>query len=109
MHERVGTPSTSTVHAPQWPSPHATFVPVSISSSRSASASVVPTSERSSYPCPLIVSSGSGCHRLDVGQVDQAEREAGRDAPFRVVFDVGQFLPEIARCHEQLMDAFDGR
>ena len=43
MHDSVGTPSTSTVHAPQCPSPHATFVPVSVSSSRSASASVVPT------------------------------------------------------------------
>ena len=29
MHESVGTPSTSTVHAPQWPSPQAIFVPVS--------------------------------------------------------------------------------
>ena len=48
MHESVGVPSTSTVHAPQWPSPQATFVPVSDSSSRSASASVVPTGERTS-------------------------------------------------------------
>src|SRR5439155_13530248 len=46
MHESVGTPSMSTVHAPQWPSPQATLVPVSDSSSRSASASVVPTLER---------------------------------------------------------------
>ena len=29
MHESVGSPSTSTVHAPQCPSPQATFVPVS--------------------------------------------------------------------------------
>ena len=45
MHDSVGTPSTSTVQAPQCPSAQATFVPVSDSSSRSASASVVPTSE----------------------------------------------------------------
>ena len=28
MHESAGTPSSWTVHAPQWPSPQATFVPV---------------------------------------------------------------------------------
>ena len=36
MHESVGTPSTCTVHAPQWPSLHAIFVPVSPSRSRSS-------------------------------------------------------------------------
>ena len=48
MHESVGVPSTSTVHAPQWPSLHATFVPVSPKRSRSASASDVPTGASSS-------------------------------------------------------------
>jgi len=34
MHESVGTPSSWTVQAPQCPSPHAIFVPVSPRSSR---------------------------------------------------------------------------
>jgi hypothetical protein len=48
MQESAGTPSTSTVQAPQCPSPHATFVPVRESSSRKTSASVVPTLARTS-------------------------------------------------------------
>ena len=43
MQESIGTPSTRTVQAPQWPSLQATFVPVSPMPSRSASASDVPT------------------------------------------------------------------
>ena len=43
MHESVGMPSTCTVHAPQWPSLHAIFVPVSPSDSRNACARLVPT------------------------------------------------------------------
>jgi hypothetical protein len=39
MHESIGTPSTWTVHAPQCPSKHAIFVPVSPRSSRRTSAS----------------------------------------------------------------------
>jgi len=49
MQERIGTPSTSTVHAPQCPSLHAIFVPVSPRSSRSVSASDCPTSACTSY------------------------------------------------------------
>jgi hypothetical protein len=43
MQDRVGTPSSCTVHAPQWPSPQATFVPVKPRSSRSTVASERPT------------------------------------------------------------------
>ena len=43
MHESAGVPSRRTVHAPQWPSPQAIFVPVSPRSSRSVSASVFRT------------------------------------------------------------------
>src|SRR5439155_5316658 len=39
MHDSVGTPATRTVQAPQWPSPHAIFVPVRPRSSRSTCAS----------------------------------------------------------------------
>jgi hypothetical protein len=43
MHESTGVPSTSTVQAPQCPSPQAILVPVKPIPSRSASASEVPT------------------------------------------------------------------
>src|SRR5215472_6207622 len=33
-HDRTALPSSSTVHAPHWPSPHPYFVPVSCSLSR---------------------------------------------------------------------------
>ena len=44
---KTGTPSSSTVQAPQCPSPQAIFVPVSPMSSRSVSASVCPTGSSS--------------------------------------------------------------
>jgi hypothetical protein len=43
MHESIGTPSSMTVQAPQWPSPHATLVPVRPMSSRRTCASERPT------------------------------------------------------------------
>src|SRR5581483_2369727 len=104
MHDSVGTPSTSTVHAPQWPSPHATFVPVSDSSSRSASASVVPTSQWRSYAWPLTSSTGD---RLDVRDVHEPVDESPGLALLDLVFDLRHGEPEVARGDEQLLDAVD--
>src|SRR5215213_5938840 len=107
MHESVGTPSTRTVQAPQCPSLQAIFVPVSPSSSRSVSASDVPTGTSTSKRPPLIVTLGSRRHRLDVGEVDQPEREPVRLPALAVVLDLRQLLPERARGLEQLADPVD--
>src|SRR5947208_7697376 len=53
MHESTGTPSNCTVQAPQWPSAHATFVPVRPRSPRSVSASVWPTGASTLYTPPF--------------------------------------------------------
>src|SRR5262249_61395827 len=94
MHESVGLPSTRTVQAPQCPSPQATFVPVSESSSRSASASVVPTGLRTSYTWSLTFTSGIGGHRLDVGEVDQAGRQPHGLALADLVLRLGERGPD---------------
>src|SRR3954468_21744364 len=107
MHESVGTPSTRTVHAPQCPSLQAIFVPVSPSSSRSVSASDVPTGTSMSKRPPLIVRLGNRSHRLDVGEVDQPEREPVRLPALAVVLDLRQLLPQRACSLEQLADAVD--
>src|SRR3954468_8800773 len=107
MHESVGTPSTRPVQAPQWPSLHAIFVPLSPSSSRSASASDVPTGASTRNPPPLMRNSGSGRHRLDVRQVDQPERQPVRRPPLARVLDLGEVLPQGARRLEQLANAVD--
>src|SRR2546421_2446244 len=81
MHESTGTPSTSTVQAPQWPSLHAIFVPVRPSSSRRTAARLVSTGTSTLYASPLIRNSGTPGHRDDVGEVDEPEgRAGGRDA-----------------------------
>ena len=66
MHDSIGTPPTSTVQAPQCPSPHATFVPVRPRSSRSTSASDRPTGTSTWYAWPLTFTSSTGRHRNDV-------------------------------------------
>src|SRR5262249_6196282 len=104
MQESVGTPSSITVHAPQWPSPQATFVPVSPRSSRNTCASERPTRASTWYVSPLIRSSGRGRHRHDVGEVD--EPEGGPDVRPHVLF-VGflrQRPPHVARSKQQLAD-----
>src|ERR1700704_4430305 len=104
MHESVGSPSTSTVQAPQCPSLQATFVPVKPNRSRSVSASEVPMGTSREYRPPLTRSSGSRRHRLDVGQV----QEAGRQPPGLEALGVGAEgcprLPQVTRCLEQVAD-----
>ena len=81
MHESTGTPSSCTVHAPQWPSPHAIFVPVRPRSSRSTSASVRPTAGSTSYAWPLTLSMRG--HRQDVREVEHPEGGPRRPARAR--------------------------
>src|SRR2546422_8844245 len=111
MHDSVGTPSIWTVHAPQWPSLHAIFVPVRPSCSRSSCARLMPTGASSSYDRSLTVSVSSGTrgHRHDVGEMDEARRRAGDDARFGLVLCLGERAPEIACRHEQLMDLVELR
>src|SRR5690349_6317213 len=104
MHESTGTPSSWTVHAPQCPSPQATFVPVSPSGSRSVSASVWPTGASTSYLNPLTTSSTTGGHRQDVRQVDEPKRRPRDDALLGLVLELGEHAPEVSRRHEQLAD-----
>src|SRR5579872_4443082 len=108
MHESVGRPPTSTVQAPQWPSPQAVLVPVSPISSRKTSAREAPASAPSSYRPPLIVSSGTR-HRLHVCDVDQPHRQAEGREPLALVAQVRQPLPERARGAQQLADPIDRR
>src|SRR3954454_10218112 len=107
MHESVGTPSIWTVHAPQWPSLHAIFVPVRPSSSRRSCASETPTrAPRTSYSWPLTLSfrSLTARHRQHVGEVDEAGAGA-RDQPcVRVVLGFGEHAPEVAGGGQQLAD-----
>src|SRR3569833_369019 len=104
MHESVGTPSTCTVQAPQWPSLHAIFVPIRPSSSRSTCASDVPTGEWKSYVWPLMRRSGTARRRQDVGEVEQARARARDQARVRLVLGLGQHPPELARRGQQLAD-----
>ena len=78
------------MHAPQWPSPHATFVPVRPSSSRSVSARLTPTGAELVYEWPLTrsVVSGTGGHRENVGEVHEPERGARRDHALAVLLDL---------------------
>src|SRR3954452_21202229 len=107
MHESVGTPSICTVHAPQWPSLHAIFVPVRPSSSRSTCASDDPTrTPRVAYLWPFTVSSRSmsltARHRQDVREVDEPRARARDEPCVVVVLRLGQRAPEIARSGQQL-------
>src|SRR5262245_63079921 len=104
MHERAGTPSSITVHAPQCPSPHATFVPVRPRSSRSTCASERPTCASNSYVSPLMRSSGRRRHRHDVGEVDEPERRAHmRDAVVLVAL-LRQGPPHVTCGKQELAD-----
>src|SRR5947208_989814 len=107
MHESVGSPSTSTVQAPQWPSLHATFVPVRPMRSRRSSASDVPIGASIACAPPFTNTSGSDRHRLDVCEVHEARREAPGLRALRLGAQVGPRLPEVARRLEQLTDAVD--
>src|SRR6185437_3350376 len=107
MHESTGSPSTRTVHAPQWPSLHATFVPVSPIRSRSASASEVSAGASTVYVPPFTRKSGSYGHRLDVGQVDEACRQAAGLEALRFAAEVGPCRPQVACRLEQLAHAID--
>src|SRR6266571_7467230 len=51
----TGTPSTSTVHAPQTPAPHTSFVPVRLSASRTTSMRRLSGSSGRGSTRPLIV------------------------------------------------------
>src|SRR5919198_3714467 len=106
MHDSVGTPSTCTVHAPQWPSLHAPFVPVSPSRSRRTVARLAPigTSTTCSSPFTTSVTSGTGRHRHDVGEVDEPRRRACDDARRVVVLCLGQRAPELASRDEDVVD-----
>src|SRR6266550_914557 len=104
MQDNVGTPSSMTVHAPQWPSPQATFVPVRPMSSRSTCASERPTGASTSYVSPLMRSSDNGRHRHDVGEVDEPEGRAGVCNAVLLVAFLRQRPPHGLRHGEQLAD-----
>src|SRR5213078_601585 len=104
MHDSVGTPSSITVHAPQWPSPQTTFVPVRPRSSRNTCASERPTFASTSYVSPLMRSSGRGRHRHDVGEVDQPERRAHVGDAIGVVPFFGKRAPHVACGEQELTD-----
>src|SRR3954469_4501620 len=105
MHESTGTPSSCTVHAPQWPSPQAIFVPVSPRSSRSVSARELPTDGSGTrYRSPLTLSSSTARHRQDVRQVDEPEGRTARRALVVLVVELGQRPPQVARGLEQPPD-----
>src|SRR6266536_710155 len=99
-------PSSRTVHAPQWPSAHAIFVPVRPRSSRSVSARVRPTGASSSYCSPLILSSSTAGHRNNVCEVDEPEG----DAPcvhLVLLFDLRKLAPGLLSDREQLPNALE--
>src|SRR5207248_7543120 len=107
MHERVGTPSRSTVHAPQWPSPQATFVPVSPRSSRRTYASGRSTGGSTGWTPPFTRSSSTRRHREDVGEVDEPEGRATDCDPVALVLDLGQRAPELASRQQELLDLLE--
>src|SRR5205823_6208329 len=104
MHESTGTPSSCTVQAPQWPSAHATFVPVRPRSPRRVSASVWPTGASTRYTPPFTRSSHATCHRKDVREVDEPKRRPAHKPLLAFVFDLGQRAPEVARGLQELPD-----
>src|ERR671930_733177 len=103
MQERVGMPSRSTVHAPQWPSPQAIFVPVRPRSSRRTYASGRPTGGSTAWTPPLILSSSTAGHGKDVRQVDEPKRRARRRDALALVLDLGQRPPKVARGRQELL------
>src|SRR5918999_5270861 len=102
--ESTGTPSSCTVQAPQCPSLQATFVPVSPSSSRSTSASEVPTAASTACASPLTRSSSIGGHGDDVGEVDEREGRAAHPRPLALVLDLRQRAPQLLGGREELSD-----
>src|SRR5262245_3728083 len=110
MHDSVGTPSTSTVQAPQWPSPHAIFVPVSSRSSRSTSASVRPTGTSRWYGSPLTsIDRSIRCHCPDICKVNQPKRRPRQLAELLWVVDLRERAPEVPCADEQRLDTFQLR
>src|SRR5205085_684667 len=107
MQDRVGTPSRSTVHAPQWPSPHATFVPVRPRSSRRTYASGRSTGGSTWCTPPFTRSSSTRRHREDVREVDQPEGGAPDGYPVALVLDLGQRAPQLARRQQELLDLLE--
>src|SRR6266480_534699 len=107
MQDNVGTPSSMTVQAPQWPSPQATFVPVRPMSSRSTCASERPTGASTSYVSPLMRSSDNGRHRHDVGEVDQPEGRARVRHAILLVALLREGAPHLLRGRQQLTDLFE--
>src|SRR5438128_1622349 len=111
MQESTGTPSICTVHAPQWPSLQAIFVPVKPSFSRSTAARLVPTTASTTCSVPLTtrVSSGTARHRDDVGEVDETRRRARDHSRLVLVLGLGQGAPEGARRVEHRVNLFQLR
>src|SRR5437773_7910659 len=107
MQERVGTPSSCTVQAPQCPSPHATFVPVRPRSSRSTCASERPTGASKECLPPSTRSSGRCCARHHVGQVDEPEGCARVRHPVPLVPILGQRQPHVLRDAQELSDLLE--
>src|SRR5215471_14826251 len=107
MHESIGTPSTWTVQAPQWPSKHAIFVPVSPRSWRRTSASersaAMPSS---SYVPPFTckVSSGMRGDREDVGEMDEPGDEARAPDLLGLLVLGERDEPEVVCGRQQLAD-----
>src|SRR5712692_9742228 len=107
MQESVGTPSSCTVQAPQWPSPHAIFVPVNPRSSRKTCASDRPTGASKECVSPLMRSSGRRRHRHDVGKMDEPEGGARvlHAVPLIPIFRERQ--PHVLRDGQELPDLIE--
>ena len=112
MHESVGVPSICTVHAPQCPSLHAIFVPVSPSYLAQQLREAHPDrrlDRRSAWPLTVSASSGMRRHRDDVGEMDETRRRPRDDARLRLVLGLRQRAPELARGEQELADLLELR
>src|SRR4051812_38374420 len=84
LHENVARPLTSTVHAPQLPSPQPYFVPVRCSSSRSTSSSVRCGSDATSTSRPFTLSLRVDSMSAGLLWQKETSRKGGQCIPQRV-------------------------
>src|SRR5207244_10140602 len=57
-----------------------------------------------SPPFTVSLSSGTGRHRHDVGEMNETGRRARDEARLGLILDLGERAPEVARGDEQLVD-----
>src|SRR5262245_36496701 len=103
-HERAGTPSTRTVHAPQSATPQPNFVPVRPSTSRSTQSTGVSASTSTACAVPLMFSVNpmspkvAGCGSRN-NWTNVSTRPTYREAPYTVA-DLYQGVDHASdRCH----------